>query len=84
VQTGFVWLGIRNNYGAGKRGNETANFILGGGRTDQIHSDETHISGYYTVLTVGRDSVGGMATDCIVRGLNPGGGEIFRTRPGWP
>jgi len=62
VQTGFVWLRIRTNYGAGEHGNETANFIHGGGRTDQINSDDTRISGYYTVLTVGRDSVGGTAT----------------------
>jgi len=33
-----------------------------GGRTDKLHFDDTRISGYYTVLTVGLDSVGGMAT----------------------
>ena len=36
--------------------------MLGVGCTDQIHSDDTRISGCYTVLTVGRDSVGGIAT----------------------
>jgi hypothetical protein len=25
-----------------------------------------------------------LATDWTVRGSNPGGGEIFRTRPDWP
>jgi len=62
AQTGFVWLRIGTSYDAGENGNETASFIQGGGCTDQTHSDDIRISGCYTVLTVGRDSVGGIAT----------------------
>jgi hypothetical protein len=62
AQTGFVWLRIGTSYSAGENGNETASFIQGGGFTNQIYSDDTRILGWYTVLTVGRDSVGGIAT----------------------
>ena len=39
-----------------------------------------------TCSGVGRDSVVGIATryGLEVRGSNPGGGEIFRSRPDWP
>ena len=57
-----VWLRIRTSYGSREHDNETANFIQGGGCTDQIHSDDTRISGCCTVSTVGRDSVCGIAT----------------------
>jgi hypothetical protein len=40
----------------------------------------------YCEQTVGRvaQSVYRLATDWMVRGSNPGGGAIFRTRPGRP
>jgi len=35
-------------------------------------------------INVGRDRAVGMATHWIVRGSNPGGGDIFLTRPDRP
>jgi hypothetical protein len=44
---------------------------------------ETYFLILYYVRTAIAQSVWGMATGWTVRGSNPGGGEIFRTRPDW-